>query len=1589
MLIKKHGYYKHNANKYHGYYKHNNKKHNYNQNVNNNSIINDNNISVENNSNNLNTISNENIVNSMQNKDYSTNTFNNVINEQNDINNKYKEPVYNTENREYNSTITNDRSALSGKKKKLLSVLGVLIIVIGLFGITYAFFNYTRTGSRNRIEVGRIVFNTNESNNQVSLTNIIPISSDSVLTDENNVGVLSIDISGDTEYEEGIEYLLTAVGVNNTVNNKVVPISIMVSYEEKTGKNIGEADSDYFTNRGGNSSIYKVLAGEKVTEDGKILVGYIKPDQTGIDGTLTVRAYIDSDDIIVSDTYSLQTDKVVLTEDEWNSFVGNNALSFKIKVEAQEGIWVTNPSSAKSISFNSEGGSPVASMSVLEGDLVGEFPPKPTRAGYSFRGWYTADTGGTEITELTQVNSNMDLHAQWDKLVCLKVTNDSDLHRETCTTTGSKPGSCASSGYTSASPEIKYGTLPTNSGTIPGDAYNCDVNNDDNYTAQTNGKFDERFYYVGSSNNNAYLIFHTSIDATGVVDTRERQGGSYHYDIALTYLPTTTDWSNPSLTTYNGKAARFLNHTEVPTECVTNMAGCQYMMENSRFQDDTKGRAGIWLERDSENSNNENNGYRIQTKTKIVADSMNTTDTSNGSENTTRPVIEIPGRLIEGYKQTYHVTFDSQGGSNVAGRDITEGSQLGTLPDNPTKEHYNFAGWYTSPSYTKEVTSSTVIESNRTVYAKWVDKVSYIVTFVMNDGTPQIEPIEVDAGHSLGEDMPSEPTRYGYDFVGWFNQGYTVEYDENTIINSAMTFYAKWEEKSGVTYFVSFDTNGGTPATIDQIEVDEGGTLGVHMPQNPTKADNTFDGWYNQDFTVEYNENTVINSAMTFYARWMPNTTVAKMNNQYYTSLQLAVNAAPTSTKTTILMVKDVELSNTIDITSSTSNTGKNLVLDLGGHELSLPVTSSTKKNVIKTASIIEIKNGTIECSSGSGAVEITTNGKLIMNSGTINATGGRQAVYNEGGTVEIGGTAQFTSSASGAYSGVDRATVQNNSGSLTITGGTITNTSGAAVSIGTGTLIIGTEDNVFNSSSPILQGNTYGVSSASASFSFYDGILKGVTDSTNADIDTKITSESGATKVIGTEGTYKTLIYELQQAQSVYTINLDTKGGTANPSSVEIVAGDTINSSTLPTPTWGTKTFAGWYIDEDYTSAVPSTITALVPGSAPLYAKWTYTPSGVKATYDATGDAMATYFSNISTWKDLAESTFQTTMKSNFDNYTCSSCNAENNCNNPLSGNQCDKPKTYNTSAGGAVKVYLYDETNHIIKSEALYANGSSGTITNLVPGVTYYWEKISDPTVNGLVASTASTRTIDAGNVRNVRDLGGMSVDTDGNGTIDGTLKYGRLYRGAKLTSSQSDVTALTNLGITREIDLRADSEGSEQARLPVLDNGSGGADIVIENYLINRTAYTYSFSHGGNSYTSVVAHATNATNLKEAMKKTMQYIIEGDNIYFHCTIGTDRTGTIAYFLEGLLGVSEEERIEDYELSYFFGLVVDLGARDRYHEDLTSTSIYPRFKFMRTAFKTNQDIYNWFVEGDSAAEKTADDELIANFRTAMINYN
>ena len=118
---------------------------------------------------------------------------------------------------------------------------------------------------------------------------------------------------------------------------------------------------------------------------------------------------------------------------------------------------------------------------------------------------------------------------------------------------------------------------------------------------------------------------------------------------------------------------------------------------------------------------------------------------------------------------------------------------------------------------------------------------------------------------------------------------------------------------------------------------------------------------------------------------------------------------------------------------------------------------------------------------------------------------------------------------------------------------------------------------------------------------------------------------------------------------------------------------------------------------------------------------------------------------------------------------------------------------------------------------------------------------------------------------------------------------------------------------------------------------------------------------------------------------MKKV---VFNHDNIYFHCTIGTDRTGTIAYFLEGLLGVSEEDRLRDYEMTYFFGLT----NRTRFHDTSNWSNTAPRFYSMYRSYPTNADIYNYYtfeshVPDPNDPNDLTDDELLRRFRLELIH--
>ena len=198
-----------------------------------------------------------------------------------------------------------------------------------------------------------------------------------------------------------------------------------------------------------------------------------------------------------------------------------------------------------------------------------------------------------------------------------------------------------------------------------------------------------------------------------------------------------------------------------------------------------------------------------------------------------------------------------------------------------------------------------------------------------------------------------------------------------------------------------------------------------------------------------------------------------------------------------------------------------------------------------------------------------------------------------------------------------------------------------------------------------------------------------------------------------------------------------------------------------------------------------------------------------------------------------------------------------------------------------------------------------ASYEIYNLIPGRTYFCkiEKMVDgqsSIINNFSFTTAGQmRHLKAEGTANVRDIGGWT-------TASGkSIKYGMIFRGAEWNGGHNlepeGIEALRGAGIKAELDLRSDSE-AKSITTSVLGN-----DVTYKRTPLGQTQ----------------SHMEGLTNSKSTYKTALLFVINcirnDKPVYFHCAIGRDRTGTLAFLLEGVLGMSKSDIYKDYELTNF----------------------------------------------------------------------
>ena len=206
---------------------------------------------------------------------------------------------------------------------------------------------------------------------------------------------------------------------------------------------------------------------------------------------------------------------------------------------------------------------------------------------------------------------------------------------------------------------------------------------------------------------------------------------------------------------------------------------------------------------------------------------------------------------------------------------------------------------------------------------------------------------------------------------------------------------------------------------------------------------------------------------------------------------------------------------------------------------------------------------------------------------------------------------------------------------------------------------------------------------------------------------------------------------------------------------------------------------------------------------------------------------------------------------------------------------------------------------------SDAVTVNttGKSIAVNNLLRNTKYYVRITA--TANGITRQAESSfktadigpRVMTVGGITNVRDLGGYET------SFGKTTLQGLAFRGAQLDikgtsrlAAQGAELLGTDIALGLEIDLRTASE----------TGGLTKSVVTSAKYLNSRIgSYTAAFS----------------SDQKELFRQIFASYADVNNypIYVHCVYGADRTGTVCYILNALLGVDEKTLIQDYEFTTF----------------------------------------------------------------------
>ena len=227
--------------------------------------------------------------------------------------------------------------------------------------------------------------------------------------------------------------------------------------------------------------------------------------------------------------------------------------------------------------------------------------------------------------------------------------------------------------------------------------------------------------------------------------------------------------------------------------------------------------------------------------------------------NFSTPITQDITLIAKWQIQIFAVTFMVEGSSFDTKQ--VEYNKTVTAPEAPTKNGYNFIGWYTEGNELFDLT--TPITQSVTLHAEY-SETKCVVTFVLDGNVIDSQELNVNGKATAPELQAVE----GYNFIGWCtDEECTQNYDMNTEVTGNLTLYAQWQIKR---YTVKFDING-----VESTQTVEHGSI-AEAPSLPTVEGFTFIGWYTESNKLFDAENTPITSNINLHAVWGLNNFIVK-----------------------------------------------------------------------------------------------------------------------------------------------------------------------------------------------------------------------------------------------------------------------------------------------------------------------------------------------------------------------------------------------------------------------------------------------------------------------------------------------------------------------------------------------------------------------------------------------------------------------------------------------------------------------------------------------------------------------------------------